>query len=199
MKRSSLILLAVVVVVVLVIGGSIASTYNRLVSLDQEVEAQWAQVENAYQRRADLVPNLVETVKGAAAHERETLQAVTDARAQVGRIDVGDAFEDPEALARYQAAQEQLSGALTRLLAVAEAYPQLRANENFLALQSQLEGTENRISVERMRFNESARAFNTRRQSFPTNMFAGMFGERFETKAYFEATAGAAQAPEVEF
>jgi len=199
MKRSSLILLAVVVVVVLVIGGSIASTYNRLVSLDQEVEAQWAQVENAYQRRADLVPNLVETVKGAAAHERETLQAVTDARAQVGRIDVGDAFEDPEALARYQAAQEQLSGALTRLLAVAEAYPQLRANENFLALQSQLEGTENRISVERMRFNESARAFNTRRQSFPTNMFAAMFGERFETKAYFEATAGAAQAPEVEF
>lgn len=199
MKRSSLILLAVVVVVVLVIGGSIASTYNRLVSLDQEVEAQWAQVENAYQRRADLVPNLVETVKGAAAHERETLQAVTDARAQVGRIDVGDAFEDPEALARYQAAQDQLSGALTRLLAVAEAYPQLRANENFLALQSQLEGTENRISVERMRFNESARAFNTRRQSFPTNMFAGMFGERFETKAYFEATAGAAQAPEVEF
>lgn len=199
MKRSSLILLAVVVVVVLVIGGSIASAYNRLVSLDQEVEAQWAQVENTYQRRADLVPNLVETVKGAAAHERETLQAVTDARAQVGRIDVGDAFEDPEALARYQAAQDQLSGALTRLLAVAEAYPQLRANENFLALQSQLEGTENRITVERMRFNESARAFNTRRQSFPTNMFAGMFGERFETKAYFEATAGAAQAPEVEF
>jgi LemA protein len=142
---------------------------------------------------------LVATVKGAAAHERETLEAVTEARAQVGRIDVGDAFENPEALARYQAAQEQLSGALTRLLAVAEAYPQLRANENFLALQSQLEGTENRISVERMRFNEAARAFNSKRQSFPTNMFAGMFGERFETKAYFEATAGAAQAPEVEF
>jgi LemA protein len=199
MKRSSLILLAIVAFVVVVIGGTIASTYNRLISLDQQVEAQWAQVENAYQRRADLVPNLVETVKGAAAHERETLQAVTDARAQVGRLDVGDAFEDPEALARYQAAQEQLSGALTRLLAVAEAYPQLRANENFLALQSQLEGTENRISVERMRFNETAREFNSKRQSFPTNMLAGMFGERFETKAYFEAAADAAQAPEVEF
>ena len=199
MKRSSLIILAVIAFVVLVIGGTLASTYNRLVSLDQEVEAQWAQVENAYQRRADLVPNLIATVKGAAAHERETLEAVTEARAQVGRIDVGDAFESPEALARYQAAQEQLSGALTRLLAVAEAYPQLRANENFLALQSQLEGTENRISVERMRFNETAQAFNTKRQSFPTNMFAGMFGERFETKAYFEATAGAAQVPEVEF
>jgi LemA protein len=199
MKRPSLIILAVVAIAILVIGGTIASTYNRLVSLDQGVEAQWAQVENAYQRRADLVPNLVETVKGAAAHERETLEAVTEARAQVGRLDVGDAFENPEALARYQAAQEQLSGALTRLLAVAEAYPQLRANENFLALQSQLEGTENRIAVERMRFNESAQAFNTKRQSFPTNMLAGMFGERFESKAYFEATAGAAQVPEVEF
>lgn len=199
MKRSSLIILAVVVIAVLVIGGSAASAYNRLVSLDQQVDAQWAQVENAYQRRADLVPNLVETVKGAAAHERETLQAVTDARAQVGRLAIGDVTEDPEALARYQAAQEQLTGALSRLLAVAEAYPQLRANENFLALQSQLEGTENRIAVERMRYNETARDFNTRRQSFPTNMFASMFGERFETKAYFEATAGAAQAPEVEF
>ncbi|HLT36062.1 MAG TPA: LemA family protein [Enhygromyxa sp.] len=199
MKRSSLILLAIVAFVVLVIGGTVMSTYNRLISLDQAVEGQWAQVENAYQRRADLVPNLVETVRGAAAHERETLQAVTEARASVGRLDVGDAFEDPEALARYQAAQDQLSSALTRLLAVAEAYPQLRASENFLALQSQLEGTENRISVERMRFNEAAREFNTRRQSFPTNMFAGMFGERFETKAYFQATAGAAEAPKVEF
>jgi LemA protein len=199
MKRSSLIILAILAFVAVVIGGTIASTYNKLVSLDQGVEAQWAQVENAYQRRADLVPNLVATVQGAAAHERETLQAVTDARAQVGRIDVGDAFEDPEALARYQAAQEQLSGALTRLLAVAEAYPQLRANENFLALQSQLEGTENRISVERMRFNEAAQTFNSKRQSFPTNMLAGMFGERFESKAYFESTAGAAEAPKVEF
>lgn len=199
MKRPSLILLAVVAFVVLVIGGSIASAYNRLVSLEQGVEGQWAQVENTYQRRADLVPNLVATVRGAAAHERETLQAVTDARAQVGRVDVGAALDDPQAFARYQAAQDQLSTALTRLLAVAEAYPQIRANENFLALQSQLEGTENRITVERMRYNEAARAFNTRRQSFPTNMFANMFGDRFATKAYFQATPDAAEAPRVEF
>jgi LemA protein len=199
MKRNSLIILVVVGFVILLIGGSIMSAYNRLITLDQAVEGQWAQVENVYQRRADLVPNLVEIVRGAAAHERETLQAVTDARAQIGRVQLGAAPEDPEALARYQAAQDQLSSALSRLLVVAEAYPQLRANENFLALQSQLEGTENRISVERMRFNETARDFNTRRQSFPTNMFASMFGDRFETKAYFQATAGAAEAPRIEF
>jgi LemA protein len=199
MKRSSLIILAIVALVILVIGGTIASSYNRLISLDQGVDAQWAQVESAYQRRADLVPNLVETVKGAAAHERQTFEAVTEARAQVGRLDVGDATEDPEALARFQAAQDQLSSALSRLLVVAEAYPQLRANENFLALQSQLEGTENRINVERMRYNESARDFNTRRQSFPTNMLAGMFGDRFDSKAYFQSEAGAAAAPQVEF
>lgn len=199
MKRTPLILLAVMAFAVVLIGGTIASTYNKLVTLDQNVESQWAQVENVYQRRADLVPNLVATVKGAAAHERETFEAVTNARAEVGRVDVGDAFEDPEALARYQAAQDQLSASLTRLLVVAEAYPQLRANENFLALQSQLEGTENRIAVERMRFNEAARAFNSKRQSFPTVMVANLFGERFEQKAYFEATAGAATTPEVEF
>jgi LemA protein len=198
MKRNSLILLIVGAVIVMVIAG-IVSTYNRLIKLDQDVEGQWAQVENAYQRRADLVPNLVSTVKGAASHERETFEAVTEARAQVGRMDVGDAFEDPEALARFEAAQQQLSSSLSRLLAVAEAYPQLRANENFLALQSQLEGTENRIAVERMRFNEAAREFNTKRDSFPTVAFANLFGERFETKAYFEAQVGAAQAPTVEF
>jgi LemA protein len=198
MKRNSLILLIVGAVIVMVIAG-IVSTYNRLIKLDQDVEGQWAQVENAYQRRADLVPNLVATVKGAASHERETFEAVTEARAQVGRMDVGDAFEDPEALARFEAAQQQLSSSLGRLLAVAEAYPQLRANENFLALQSQLEGTENRIAVERMRFNEAAREFNTKRDSFPTVAFANLFGERFETKAYFEAQVGAAEAPNVEF
>jgi LemA protein len=198
MKRNSLILLIVGAVIVMVIAG-IVSTYNRLIKLDQDVEGQWAQVENAYQRRADLVPNLVSTVKGAASHERETFEAVTEARAQVGRMDVGDAFEDPEALARFEAAQQQLSSSLSRLLAVAEAYPQLRANENFLALQSQLEGTENRIAVERMRFNEAAREFNTKRDSFPTVAFANLFGERFETKAYFEAQVGAAEAPTVEF
>jgi LemA protein len=198
MKRNSIIVLAVVAFAILVIG-SIVSTYNRLVELEQNVEGQWAQVENAYQRRADLVPNLVATVRGAAAHERETFEAVTEARAQIGRVDLGRAFEDPEALARFESAQQQLSSSLSRLLVVAEAYPQLQANQNFLALQSQLEGTENRIAVERMRFNEAARTFNSKRQSFPTVLFANLFGERFESKTYFEAQVGAAQAPRVEF
>lgn len=199
MKRPGIIAIIILVIILLFGIGSVVRSYNRLVSLDQNVESQWAQVENTYQRRADLVPNLVATVRGAAAHERETLEAVTEARAAVGRLNVGDAFEDPEALARYQAAQGQLSSALTRLLAVAEAYPQLRANENFLALQSQLEGTENRITVERMRFNEAAREFNTVRSSFPTVLFANMFGDRFEQKHYFEAEIGAAEAPVVDF
>lgn len=199
MKRRGLLILAVVVLLLVVLGGSCVSTYNGLVTLDQAVEGQWAQVENAYQRRADLVPNLVETVKGAAAHERETLEAVTQARAQVGGVNIGDVVRDPEALKRFQAAQDQLSSALSRLIAVSEAYPQLRANENFLSLQSQLEGTENRITVERQRFNEAAREFNVKRDTFPTVLFAGMFGDRFKTKAYFTANAGAAQAPKVEF
>lgn len=201
MQRRGLIIGAVVVIVLLMllIGGGTISTYNTLVSLDQEVESQWAQVENAYQRRADLVPNLVQTVKGAAAHERETLEAVTAARARVGSVTGVGAAADPQVLQRYQAAQDQLSSALTRLVAVSEAYPQLRANDNFLALQSQLEGTENRISVERRRFNEAARDFNTRRESFPTVVFAGVLGDRFKPKAYFTAAAGAAEAPKVEF
>ncbi|MBK7827143.1 LemA family protein [Nannocystis sp.] len=198
MQRRGLIIGAVVVFVLLIGGGTI-STYNTLVTLDQEVDSQWAQVENAYQRRADLVPNLVQTVKGAAAHERETLEAVTEARARVGSVTGVGAAADPQVLQRYQAAQDQLSSALTRLVAVSEAYPQLRANENFLALQSQLEGTENRISVERRRFNEAARDFNTRRESFPTVVFAGVLGDRFKAKAYFTAAAGAAEAPKVEF
>lgn len=198
MQRRGLIIGAVVVLVLLIGGGTI-STYNTLVTLDQEVDSQWAQVENAYQRRADLVPNLVQTVKGAAAHERETLEAVTEARARVGSVTGVGAAADPQVLQRYQAAQDQLSSALTRLVAVSEAYPQLRANENFLALQSQLEGTENRISVERRRFNEAARDFNTRRESFPTVVFAGVLGDRFKAKAYFTAAAGAAEAPKVEF
>jgi LemA protein len=198
MKRNSIVVLVVVAIILMVIIG-LVSTYNRLIRLDEGVESQWAQVENAYQRRADLVPNLVATVKGAAAHERETFEAVTEARARVGQLNVGEAFEDPEALARFEAAQQQLSSSLSRLLAVAEAYPQLRANENFLALQSQLEGTENRISVERMRFNEAARDFNTKRGSFPTVVFASMFGERFEPKVYFQSQVGAAEAPQVEF
>ncbi len=192
-------ILAVVALLLVVLGGSCISTYNSLVTLDQAVEGQWAQVENAYQRRADLVPNLVQTVKGAAAHERETLEAVTQARAQVGSVQLGDVTRDPEALRRFQAAQNQLSSALSRLIAVSEAYPQLKANENFLALQSQLEGTENRIAVERQRFNEAAREFNVRRDTFPTVLFAGVFGDRFGHKAFFTASAGADQAPKVEF
>lgn len=192
-------ILAVVALLLVVLGGSCISTYNSLVTLDQAVEGQWAQVENAYQRRADLVPNLVQTVKGAAAHERETLEAVTQARAQVGSVQLGDVTRDPEALRRFQAAQNQLSSALSRLIAVSEAYPQLKANENFLALQSQLEGTENRIAVERQRFNEAAREFNVRRDTFPTVLFAGVFGDRFRHKAFFTASAGADQAPKVEF
>lgn len=199
MKRTGLIVFAVVALLVIVIVSTIAGTYNSLVTLNEGVSGQWAQVENAYQRRADLVPNLVATVQGAATHERETLSAVTEARAQVGRLDVGAAYDDPEAIERYRATQDQLSSALSRLLAVSEAYPQLRANENFLALQSQLEGTENRIAVERRRFNDAAQAFNTKRETFPTVMFVGIFGDKFGTKAYFEAQVGAALAPKLEF
>lgn len=198
MKQRNLILGAVLALAVLVPIGGLASTYNTLVTLDQGVAAQWAQVENAYQRRADLVPNLVAVVKAAATHERETLEAVTAARARIGGLAPGAAPSDPQALQRYQAAQDQLSSAITRLVAVAEAYPQLRANENFLALQAQLEGTENRIAVERQRFNDAARDFNTRRDTFPTVVFAGVFGERFAPKAYFTAAAEARQAPRVE-
>jgi len=174
-------------------------SYNNLVTLEQGVQSQWAQVENVYQRRADLVPNLVASVKGAAAHERETFEAVTQARAQVGRVEMTAPYEDPEALARFEAAQGQLSSALSRLMVVVEQYPQLQANQNFLALQSQLEGTENRISVERMRFNEAAMAYNTKRETFPTAIVANLFGSKFEPKAYFQAQAGAESAPRVEF
>lgn len=163
------------------------------------MEGQWAQVENAYQRRSDLIPNLVETVKGAATHERETLEAVTEARSKVGSLQVAGAADDPAALRKFQETQDQLTSALSRLIAVSESYPQLKANENFLALQSQLEGTENRITVERQRFNETAREFNTRRDTFPTVLFAGVFGDRFKTKPYFSAVAGASQAPKVDF
>ena len=200
MKRTILIVVGIVALLVVLLIGKVVGTYNGLVKLNQEVEGQWAQVENVYQRRADLVPNLVATVKGAASHERETFQAVTDARSKVGQMNLGpEVYNDPQKLQQFQASQDQLSSALSRLLVVAENYPQLKANENFLALQSQLEGTENRISVERMRFNEASKAFNTERQSFPTVMIANMFGEQFETKAYFQAQAGAETAPKVEF
>ena len=194
--------IAAIVVVLLVVGGWVASTYNRLVGLDQSVEAQWAQVENVYQRRADLVPNLVETVKGAAEFERETYTAVTEARAKVGQVSAqagADPSRDPEAFRRRQEAQGQLGSALSRLLVVAENYPDLKATAAFRDLQAQLEGTENRISVERMRFNETARDYNTALQTFPTNLVVGVFGARFDERPYFAAEAGAEEAPAVKF
>ncbi len=201
-KRIALIAVAVIVALVLIVGGSISSTFNALVRLDQATQAQWAQVENVYQRRADLVPNLVNTVKGAANFEKETLTAVTEARARVGQVTSGaleNITRDPQAFARFQQAQDGLSSALSRLLVVAEKYPELKATAGFRDLQAQLEGTENRITVERQRFNEAAQAFNTRRESFPTVLIAGFFGQRFQSKPYFKATAGAEKPPEVRF
>lgn len=174
------------------------SKYNSLVALNEEVNKSWSQVENQYQRRYDLIPNLVETVKGVASFEKETYTAVTEARAKVGQIQLTpQILEDSKAFERFQAAQDNLSSALSRLLVVAENYPQLKANENFLQLQAQLEGTENRISVERRRYNESVRNFNTTIKRFPTNIMAGIFG--FREKAYFTAATGAEEAPKVKF
>jgi len=192
----------VVLVLAIALGVSCVSSYNKLVGLGQAVDGQWAQVENAYQRRADLVPNLVETVKGAAKFEQGTLTAVTEARAKVGQVSAQATekiTQDPEALKRFEQAQAGLGSALSRLLVVSESYPQLKATQNFRDLQVQLEGTENRIAVERMRFNESAQAFNTARNRFPTVVMAGMFGRRFAEKAYFKAQDGAATAPQVHF
>src|SRR5450432_2563966 len=191
-----------ILLVAIVIGVSISGTYNSLVQLDQATQAQWAQVQNAYQRRADLVPNLVATVKGAANFEKDTMTAVTEARAKVGQVTsqaTAQVVNDPEALKRFQQAQDGLSSALSRLLVVSEKYPDLKATQGFRDLQVQLEGTENRISVERMRFNEMAQAFNTARNRFPTVLIAGMFGSRFAEKAYFHAQAGASTPPQVKF
>jgi len=192
--------LGVVVILVIIVALSGIGTYNSLNKLDQAVKSQWAQVENQYQRRVDLVPNLVETVKGAAAFEKDTFTAVTEARAKVGqtKLDV-NSLNNPETFAKFQQAQDGLSSALSRLMVVVEKYPDLKATENFRTLQSQLEGTENRITVERMRFNEAAQAFNTKRMSFPTVLIAGLFGSRFAEKPYFKAQAGAETAPKVKF
>jgi len=188
--------------VAVLLGGAMVSGYNSLVRLDQDVRTAWGQVENVYQRRADLVPNLVETVKGAAAFEKDTFTAVANARAQVGQVSAAGLEKvatDPEAFARFQQAQDALSSALSRLLVVSERYPELKATAAFRDLQAQLEGTENRVAVERMRFNEAARAFNTKRQSFPTVIMAGFFGDRFREKPYFKAQAGSEVAPKVKF
>ena len=171
--------------------------YNRLVSLQQEVDKQWAQVENVYQRRADLVPNLVATVSGAANFEKSTLTEITEARASVGKIDASQVANDPAKFAEFEKAQANLGGALSRLLVVAENYPQLKSSSNFLELQAQLEGTENRISVERGRYNDVVQQYDTAIKSFPTMAYAGYFG--FKEKPYFTATAGAETAPKVNF
>lgn len=192
--------LAVVIIVLLILGTWGVGLYNSLVSLDQKVLSQWAQVENAYQRRADLIPNLVETVKGAAGFEQQTYTAVAEARAKVGQIRLDEKMlSNPDAFAKFQAAQDELGSAISRLLVAVENYPDLKATQNFRDLQVQLEGTENRITVERQRFNEAAQAFNTKRMSFPTVLVAGFFGSRFAEKAYFKAQAGAETAPKVKF
>ena len=172
--------------------------YNTLVTMEESVTQAWSQVENQYQRRADLIPNLVNTVKGYAEHEKETFLAVTEARAKVNNINVSaDILNDPQAFQKFQAAQDGLSSALSRLLVTVEKYPDLKANENFLQLQAQLEGTENRIAVERRKFNQTVQTYNTAIRKFPTNIVAGITG--FTQKAYFKAAAGADVAPKVSF
>jgi LemA protein len=191
----------VALVLVLVVAGLAiwaVSVNNQLVTIQQTVNERWAQVQNVYQRRADLIPNLVETVKGAAAQERTVLEEVTRARASASSIQLTpEALNDPQALQRFEAAQSQLSGALSRLLVTVERYPELKTNQNFLALQTQLEGTENRIVVERRRFNEAVREYNTRLQLFPGNFVARLAG--FQSRAFFEAAPDAATPPKVKF
>ena len=196
MKKGLVVFLAVLGVLAL-IGMSLAGSYNGLVTLDERVNQSWSQVENVYQRRLDLIPNLVETVKGYAAHEKSTLEAITEARSHAGGTISSDVITDPQKFQAFQQAQGALSSALSRLLVVSENYPNLKADQNFIALQAELEGTENRIAVERGRFNEAAQAFNTQFRSFPTNVIGGMFG--FKTKEYFKSEVGANKAPKVSF
>lgn len=196
MKKSWIIIIVIVIIGFLTYS-SLKGTYNSMITLSETVDKQWADVENVYQRRADLIPNLVATVKGYASHEKETLEGVINARAKATSttINVGDLT--PAKIAAFQQAQNGLSSALSKLMVVVERYPELKANQNFLELQAQLEGTENRIAVERRKFNESARNYNTYIKLFPKNMLANMFG--FEKKPYFEAQEGAENVPKVEF
>ncbi len=197
MKKGTLITVTVTAVIVLALFFWVKNSYNGLVKSDEHVKAAWSQVENVYQRRADLIPNLVATVKGYAEHESETLESVVAARARATQITVDPDNLDAGQIAEFQNAQGELSQALGRLIMLTENYPDLKANQNFRDLQAQLEGTENRISTERMKFNEAARSYNTMVRSFPKNIIASMFG--FETKGYFEASEGAQTAPKVEF
>ena len=191
------ITLGVIALAVLLIYGSIRGSYNTLVTLDENIEGQWAQVENVYQRRADLIPNLVNVVRGYAAHERETLEGVVEARSRATSINIDAANMTPEAMAQFQQAQDNLSSALSRLMVVVERYPDLKANQNFLELQTQLEGTENRIANERRKYIETVRDYNTNIRRFPRNIYASMFG--FERKPTFESRPGSDVPPVVEF
>ena len=193
MKKSTIILIAVIAIAS--IWG--VSAYNGLVKMDESVNTAWSNVENQYQRRADLIPNLVNTVKGYAAHEKETLEAVMAARSKATQMTVDADNLTPEKLQEYQKAQGEIGATLGRLLAITENYPDLKANQNFMELQAQLEGTENRISVERRNFNEVARTYNTSIRTFPKSILAGIFG--FDKRPYFEAEEGANKAPEVKF
>jgi len=196
MKTSRIILISLAVIVVLLIFRG-CKGYNNLVTMREQVNRDWSNVENVYQRRSDLIPNLVSTVKGYAAHEQETFTRVTEARSKATSVTIDAANMTEEDLKRFQALQGEVSSALSRLLAVAENYPDLKANQNFLELQAQLEGTENRIAVERRKFNETATSYNTAIKTFPTLIFAGWFG--FKERPYFEAQAGSETAPKVEF
>lgn len=194
MKKSTIIIL---IAVVAIICGWGAGAYNGLVTTEENVNNQWSNVETQYQRRADLIPNLVNTVKGYATHERETLEGVMEARSKATQITVDPNNLTAEKLQEYQQAQGAVASALGRLIAVSEQYPDLKANQNFLELQAQLEGTENRINVARKNFNDAAQEFNTSIRRFPKSIIAGIFG--FERRAYFEAADGADKAPEVQF
>jgi len=191
------IIIGVIVLVALVISGNVRSAYNSFVAQEEAVEGQWSQVENVYQRRADLIPNLVSTVKGYAAHERETLEGVIEARSKATSVTIDPTNITPESLEQFEQAQEGLSSALARLMVVVEGYPDLKANQNFLELQAQLEGTENRISNERRKFSEMVQGYNTNIRQFPRNIYASLFG--FERRTYFEARPGADVTPVVEF
>lgn len=195
MKKNKGLIITVVVIALVALWG--ISSYNGLVSMDENVSNSWANVETQYQRRSDLIPNLVNTVKGYAKHESETLESVMQARSQATQVKIDPSNCTPQQLAAYQKAQGDVTTALGKLLAITENYPDLKANQNFLELQSQLEGTENRINVARKDFNDTAKKYNTSLRSFPRNIVASMCG--FEKRAYFEAEAGAEKAPKVEF
>lgn len=195
MKKNKGLIITIVVIVLVALWGILS--YNGLVGMDENVSNQWANVETQYQRRSDLIPNLVNTVKGYAKHESQTLEAVMAARSQATQVKIDPSNCTPQQLAAYQKAQGDVTTALGKLLAITENYPDLKANQNFLELQSQLEGTENRINVARKDFNDSAKEYNTALRRFPRNIIASMFG--FEKRNYFEAEAGAEKAPKVEF